>query len=74
MRAIVVGLGVQGHKRREFSGADFIAAVDPVNREAEYRRIEEVPLASYDAALVCIPDEPKVEVLKIGRASCRERV
>jgi scyllo-inositol 2-dehydrogenase (NADP+) len=63
MRAIVVGLGVQGYKRRKFSGADFIAAVDPVNREAEYRRIEDVPLASYDAALVCIPDEPKIEVL-----------
>jgi len=34
MRVIVVGLGVQGHKRRRFAGADFVAAVDPVNREA----------------------------------------
>ena len=63
MRAIVVGLGVQGHKRRKVAGADFVAAVDPVNREAEYRRIEEAPLASYDAALVCVPDESKVEAL-----------
>ena len=63
MRAIVVGLGVQGYKRRKFAGADFVAAVDPVNREAEHRHVEDVPLVAYDAALVCIPDEPKIDVL-----------
>ena len=34
MRVVVAGLGVQGHKRRRFAGADFVAAVDPVNEEA----------------------------------------
>ena len=63
MRVVVAGLGVQGQKRRHVAGRDFVAAVDPVNSEAEYRRIEDVPLDSYDAALVCIPDEPKVAVL-----------
>ncbi len=63
MRVIVVGLGVQGYKRRRFAGGEFVAAVDPVNTEAQYRRIEDVPLDSYDAALCCIPDEPKVAVL-----------
>jgi predicted dehydrogenase len=63
MRTIVVGLGVQGYKRRKFAGSDFVAAVDPVNAEAQFRGIKEVPLADYDAALVCIPDEPKIEVL-----------
>ena len=63
MRAIVVGLGVQGYKRRKFAGVDFVAAVDPVNPEARYKRIEDVPLATYDAALACIPDEPKIDVL-----------
>ena len=63
MKAIIVGLGVQGHKRRKFSGSDYVASVDPVNREAEYRSVEDVPVSSYDAALVCIPDEPKIEVL-----------
>ncbi|HEY3196751.1 MAG TPA: Gfo/Idh/MocA family oxidoreductase, partial [Nitrospirales bacterium] len=62
-RVLVVGLGVQGHKRRQFAGHDFVAAVDPVNKEAEYRAVEDMPLSGYDAALVCIPDEPKVEVL-----------
>ena len=63
MRVVVAGLGVQGHKRRRVAQADFIAAVDPFNTEAEYRSIEDVPLASYDAVLACIPDEPKIEVL-----------
>ncbi len=63
MRVIIVGLGVQGYKRRTFAGSDFVAAVDPINQEAEYRSVADVPLKNYDAALVCIPDEPKVEVL-----------
>ncbi len=63
MRSIVVGLGVQGHKRRKFAGADFVAAVDPVNPDAEYRNVDNVPLASFDAALVCVPDEPKIGIL-----------
>jgi scyllo-inositol 2-dehydrogenase (NADP+) len=63
MRAIVIGLGVQGYKRRKFAGADFVADVDPVNKEAAYRRVEDVPLDAYDAALACIPDEPKIEIL-----------
>jgi len=63
MKAIVVGLGVQGYKRRKFAGPDYVASVDPVNKEAEYRAIEDVPVSSYDTALVCIPDEPKIEVL-----------
>jgi scyllo-inositol 2-dehydrogenase (NADP+) len=64
MRVIVVGLGVQGYKRRAFAGKDFVAAVDPVNLEAEFRRIEDVPLDAYDAVLACVPDAPKVEILR----------
>jgi predicted dehydrogenase len=63
MRVIVVGLGVQGHKRRRVAGSDYVAAVDPVNQEAQYRAVTDVPLDSYDAVLACIPDGPKIEVL-----------
>ena len=63
MRAIVVGLGVQGEKRRRFAGADFVTDVDPVRKDARHRDVREVPVDSYDAALVCTPDEPKVELL-----------
>jgi predicted dehydrogenase len=63
MKAIVVGLGVQGHKRQRFAGADFVASVDPVNEKADYRSVAGVPLADYDAALCCVPDDPKNELL-----------
>ena len=63
MRVIVAGLGVQGYKRRKFAGADYVASVDPVNPEANYRALPEVPLDHYDAVLACIPDQPKLELL-----------
>jgi scyllo-inositol 2-dehydrogenase (NADP+) len=63
MRVIVAGLGVQGHKRRKFAGADYVASVDPVNPEADFRVLSEVPLDRYDAVLACIPDQPKPELL-----------
>ena len=63
MKVVVVGLGVQGYKRRKFAGDDYVASVDPVNPEATYRDIREVPLSDYDVVLACIPDEPKVELL-----------
>jgi scyllo-inositol 2-dehydrogenase (NADP+) len=64
MRVLVVGMGVQGRKRQRFLGADFIADVDPYTEGARYRRLEDVPLDSFDAALACIPDEPKLDVLR----------
>jgi predicted dehydrogenase len=46
------------------AGTDCVAVVDPEKLESDFRRIEDVPLASYDAALCCIPDAPKYDVLK----------
>jgi scyllo-inositol 2-dehydrogenase (NADP+) len=64
MRVVVVGLGVQGRKRLAVAGTDAVATVDPVAPNAAHRRIEEVPLASYDAALVCTPDQAKLPILE----------
>ncbi len=64
MRVVVAGLGVQGHKRRRIAGSDCVAAVDPVNAEAEYRSLQDVPLDAYDAVLACVPDEPKCELIR----------
>jgi scyllo-inositol 2-dehydrogenase (NADP+) len=64
LRVIVVGLGVQGEKRREHAGADYVASVDPVNPEADYRNIREVDVEDYDAVLASVPDEPKSDLLQ----------
>jgi scyllo-inositol 2-dehydrogenase (NADP+) len=63
MRVIVVGLGIQGHKRRRLAGADIVCTVDVRNPDADFRHVREVPLASYDAALLCVPDSAKLELL-----------
>lgn len=63
MRVIVVGLGIQGIKRRRIAGSDVVATVDPVVTEADYQSVEAVPIADYDTALLCIPDEPKVNII-----------
>ena len=63
MRVVVAGLGVQGYKRRKFAGADYVACVDPVNPEADYKALTDVPVGRYDAVLACIPDQPKIELL-----------
>ena len=64
MRVIVIGLGVQGNKRREHAGEDYVASVDPNNSEADFNDIRDVNLDTYDAVLACLPDVPKVEILE----------
>jgi predicted dehydrogenase len=66
LRVVVAGMGVQGRKRVATAGSDVVATVDPVDSVAggaDFKTIEEVPLESYDAVLVCIPDQAKMAVL-----------
>ena len=63
MRVAVVGLGVQGHKRRDIAGKDVVATVDPVREGATHKRLEDVPLESFDAALLCTPDDVKLRLI-----------
>jgi scyllo-inositol 2-dehydrogenase (NADP+) len=57
-------MGVQGCKRRAIAGEEVVAIVDPVHAEADYKSLVEVPLSIYDAALVCTPDNVKLDLLK----------
>jgi scyllo-inositol 2-dehydrogenase (NADP+) len=63
MKVIVVGLGIQGVKRKRVAGKDVVAAVDPVVANADYKSVEAVPVNDYDAAMLCIPDEPKIKII-----------
>lgn len=64
MRTIVIGLGVQGNKRQIFAGDDFQFSIDPINKDATYRSLDEVDIKSFDSALLCLPDELKYEYVK----------
>jgi predicted dehydrogenase len=54
---------VQGKKRRLVAGNDVVATVDPVNPEADFRRLDDIGFDRFDAALLCIPDEPKAQLI-----------
>jgi predicted dehydrogenase len=64
MRVVVVGLGVQGHKRRRFAGSDYVCSIDVTNPDADFRDLPAVPLDTFDAALLCVPDAAKVGLLE----------
>jgi scyllo-inositol 2-dehydrogenase (NADP+) len=64
VRLVVAGLGVQGHKRVRCAGASVVATVDPVAAGATHTAIEQVPVADYDAAMLCVPDAAKPAVLE----------
>ena len=44
MRLAVIGLGVQGRKRRAIAGDKVVAVVDPVASGVDFQRVEDVPL------------------------------
>lgn len=64
MKVVILGLGIQGKKRLKFAGDDAIGTVDPVVEGATFHRIEDVPVDSYDAAIVCTPDQYKIGVMR----------
>lgn len=64
MRVIVVGLGIQGKKRAAIAGKECVAIVDPYCPDVLYKNVRDVPVNSFDAALVCTPDECKIEILE----------
>ena len=63
LRVIIVGMGVQGEKRKRVAGEDVVATVDPINPNADYRELGQVPLDGFDAALACVPDSAKPNLL-----------
>jgi len=63
MKVVVVGMGNQGRKRSKVAGSDLVATVDPLNPDAKYKAVEDVPINSYEAVLVCTPDVAKPPIL-----------
>ena len=63
MNILIVGMGVQGKKRKKTIGKDFHYSVDKY-KYSDFKSIYEVPLEKYDAVFVCLPDKEKLAVVK----------
>lgn len=64
MRTIIVGKGIQGLKRKEYCGDDFVGFVDPLYDDTDTAKdINKVSLNCYDAAIVCVPYADKYAIL-----------
>ena len=59
MKTLIIGLGNQGKKRKKNLNLDYVASVDPFNKDAEYKKIEHVDLKIYDSVMLCVPDNKK---------------
>src|SRR5215212_784091 len=62
MHYLVVGLGNIGQRRRALLGERCVATADPFNRAADYIGAPDVPLTSYDVAILAIPHDDKLEL------------
>ena len=63
-KIVIIGFGIQGRKRKNFFKKFIVSIVDPIVKESEFKRIEEVPLDIYDTAFVCVPDNKKEKIVK----------
>jgi predicted dehydrogenase len=63
MRYVVVGLGNIGQRRQALLGARCVATADPFNETAAYRSVRDVPVDAFDAAVLAIPDDDKIELV-----------
>ena len=71
MRVIVVGLGVQGVKRRKVAGHECVATVEIRDGEGDYSSIETVPLDIFDGAILCLPDDQKLTSIRYLISKCK---
>jgi scyllo-inositol 2-dehydrogenase (NADP+) len=63
VRYLVAGLGNIGQRRRALLGARCVATADPFNTAADYRTVRDCPPERYDAAVLAIPDDDKVDLI-----------
>ena len=64
MKILIVGLGVQGQKRKKLLHKKLIfATVDKKNKSADFKDIKDAPLDKYDSVFVCTPDSEKFKIL-----------
>lgn len=64
MKILIVGLGVQGKKRKKILNKKLLfATVDKKNKSADFKDIKDAPLDKYDSVFLCTPDSEKFKIL-----------
>ena len=63
MRVVIVGMGIQGKKRKKILDKEFKYSVDKF-KDADYESIKQIPLNKYDTVFVCVPDKEKLKIVK----------
>lgn len=64
MRYLVVGYGNLGAKRKGVLGDRCVATVDPFNPAADYAAAEQCPPEAYDAVILAVPNQAKLDLLE----------
>lgn len=63
MRSIIIGLGIQGLKRKSILGSDLVATIDTNNEDANASNLQQLDSSSYDVIFSCVPDEFKLQTI-----------
>lgn len=61
MRTVVVGLGVQGRKRKLVLDDSLVATIDKYNSEADVDDLSKIDKDSFEVIFSCVPDGYKIE-------------
>ena len=62
MKVVIVGMGIQGTKRKKFLGKDFAYSVDKF-KKADFKSILDVPINKFDSVFICVPDKEKIKII-----------
>ena len=62
-KVVVIGMGVQGNKRASVASKDLLATVDIDKKKADFISIDDINDDSYNAVLLCTPDDTKYNLL-----------
>ena len=63
MKTIIVGMGIQGNKRKNILKKNLKYTVDKFIK-ADFKSIYDVPLNSYNSAIICVPDNQKINIME----------
>ena len=63
-RYLLVGYGNIGAKRKAVLGSACVATVDPLNGAADFRTPDECAADRYDAAVLAVPNDVKIELIR----------